>query len=307
MKRAVISGVCTTVALAFCLAATSAQAAPRAAAGNKEDDSRPLIEKSILIAPGNVGDFALEGSSYDPANKQSGAGFRYSLEDHPEIRFDVYVYPAGRMSEADAVARGMVEFKAGFEDAEQSGIYHDVSITDERDFQLRPPAAATAVERPPATPMQEDDAEKSRLIGALVDGIRHAGRRVQLRMAYPPLDTPLYSDGYLFYKQLYFFKVRASASRDRIAARAFHALADTAARTLVPAIQVANIGGCAKAVVEIGSSASADDLARALITQSIAAEDENCYPDEASADTASKSDHAGTVEIVFDPGDWNES
>lgn len=305
MQSVLIGWRSAFVALVVCMAATWAQATPRAAGEHRDDTSRQLIEKSVLIAPGNIGEFTLDGSSYDPTNKQAGAGFRYSLGGHQEIRFDVYVYPAGRMSEADALVKGMAEFKTSFRGAEKAGIYHDLVVGDEGDFQLEPADEATPVDGSSVAPLQDDKAEESRLIRALIEGSRHAGRRVRLSMQYPPLDTPLYSDGYLFYKQLYFFKVRASAARDRIDESAFHALADSAASTLVPAIQVANIGGCAQAVITLDSNVTADAMARALVAQSAAAEDENCYLDEASADIASKSTGASTVEITFDPGDWN--
>src|SRR5690606_23001911 len=88
--------------------------------------SRPYVEPSSLIAPKQVGDFELEGASYDADQEYSGAGFRYMLKGHQETRFDVYVYPAGRLDPASAVDDGMKGFRYDIAQAVKQNIYTQV-------------------------------------------------------------------------------------------------------------------------------------------------------------------------------------
>lgn len=309
------------IALASGLFAPTASALQEQAPGEPEAEARPFIETSYVIAPERIGEFVIEDSSYDAANKYAGAGFRYALPGHQETRFDVYVYPAGRSAEAEAIERGMVEFKAGFAEAERAGYYRNVRIVEESDFALAlleaEPESALPGDTVPdtASPTRgasegeapdELDPEEAALISKLLEAGQHTGRRVSLQLDLLPQDMPMHSGGYLFHKQLYFFKVRVSAARERIDDAGFRALADRAARSLVSAIGVVNIGDCANVVINLNPDANPQAMAQALITQTAAYQGENCYQDAAAAGVAKKSAGARVVEIAFDAQDWHD-
>lgn len=266
-------------------------------ARNADAAARPLIETSYLIAPQRVGDFVLEGSSYDDKNKRAGAGFRYALKDHQETRFDVFVYPAGRAPQAEAIASGMVEFKAGIEHSQETGRIRDLQFLAEEEFPLDGPE--------PAKPA---DASDTTLDAALLEAIastRTVGKRIRMHNTMANGGFPMASNGYLFHRQLYFFKVRASAARDRIEQAAFDALTDRAARELVRAIEVANVGGCAKAEITIDPKASADAMALMLVRRSAEIQGENCFGDTDKAKVDEKSKAANVVRIDFAASDWS--
>jgi hypothetical protein len=266
--------------------------------------ARPFIETSYIIAPLGVGDFTLEDSEYDERNKAGGAGFRYALKGHQESRIDVFVYPAGLEAQADAIRQGMAEFKAGIQSAEQAGYYTDVRMVDEADFPLlaAPGQGAQAAEPSPAT--SSGDGGREAILRGLVEANVPVGRKLRMQLDMQPLGMPMHSDGFLFYKQLYFFKVRVSAARERIDGAAFQALADAAARTLVRAIEVDNIGGCLDNTIEVPADAAPDAIATLLVRRSAEMQGKNCFDSAATAGIAKKTRDARVVDIAYDPGDW---
>lgn len=295
MPNSILSISIAALMLAFALPAHAGKADTPAA---PETDARPFIEISHLIAPGRVGDFVLEGSSYDDKTKYAGAGFRYALPGHQETRIDVFVYPAGRAPQEQAINSGMVEFKGGIEQAQQAGYIKDLEFVSDDVFPLEAPAVVAA-----STADTPDPAE-ARLLAALA-ATRVVGKRLQMRDTMVSGGFPMYSNGYLFYKQLYFFKVRVSAARDRIDDAQFQALADRAARSLVPALEVANVGACANKVIEISPDADADAFAEALVRRTAEIQGENCFENDAEAELDKKSKDADVVDIHFDVQDWN--
>lgn len=68
------------------------------------------------------------------------------------------------------------------------------------------------------------------MIAAIADAERIVGEKLQLSMDLSSSGMPLLSNGYLFYKQLYYIKVRVSAAQQAVAQSRFDALADQAAR-----------------------------------------------------------------------------
>lgn len=258
-------------------------------------DARPFIESSHLIAPERVGDFVLEGSSYDDKNKVAGAGFRYALKDHQELRVDIYVYPSGRSPQQQAIASGMDEFKAGIEQARDAGLYRDLETLSEDVF----PLEAHEATQPADAGSSQDD----KLLQAIAS-TKTVGKRLRMHNTRVNGGFPMFSNGYLFHRQLYFFKVRVSASRDRIDQAQFDTLADRAVRTLVPAIEVANIGGCANAEIVIDPDAKPDEMAEVLVRRAAEIQGENCFGDSDSAKLEEKSKNASVVRIDFGADDW---
>ena len=257
---------------------------------------RTFIEASYLIAPQRIGDFELEGASYDERNKYAEAGFRYALKGHQETRFDVFVYPSGRAPQEQAVAAGLANFKASVEEAQRAGYVSDLRILSEDAFPLEAPASA-AQDTATATP---DTAE---LLAALAS-TRTVGRRLRMQNMLVSSGFPMFSNGYLFHRQLYFFKVRASAARERIDQTAFDALTDMAARILVPAIEVANVGGCARKEITLDPKAKPEEMAQVLVRRTAEIQGENCFTDAVDAKVEAKSREARVVRIEFTGDEW---
>ncbi|MGE8288703.1 MAG: hypothetical protein ACN6RG_12125 [Stenotrophomonas sp.] len=272
---------------------------PGTAIGKKKDapaEARPYVETSYLIAPRQVGDFELQGSSFDPGQKFDGAGFRYALKDHQETRVDIYVYPAGRMSPTEAIESGIRDFRASMTYAAEHGTYSRLQELRDDPFPLD--AADT---RGSETPANDLDAQ---VIHAIAQAEQVTGRRLQMQLNLMPRDWPMYSNGYLFYKQLYYFKLRASAAQERISQEQFHALTDQAARTLIPALQVANIGGCKDTTIYLDKDASPEQSALALATQVSLHKGYNCHGSAEEAGIPARRADSAVVEIPFTAAEW---
>ena len=269
---------------------------PAAADGKeKAAAARAYIETSYLLAPRQVGDFTLEGSSFDPAQKSAGAGFRYALADHQETRIDIYVYPAGRRSPDEALDIGMKELRGGLEQAAAQGTYTQLRELDETAFALAPGPTAGK------TPANDFDAQ---VINAIAEAEQVTGRKLQMQMNLQPRDMPMHSNGYLFYKQLYYFKIRASAARERITQDDFNALTDRAARALIPALQVANVGGCADATIVLPADAPPEQGALALIRQTSVHKGYNCHRSAEEAGVTARRAASAVIEIPFTAEEW---
>ncbi|MEG1679600.1 MAG: hypothetical protein RR326_05860 [Stenotrophomonas sp.] len=265
-----------------------------ALAAKKQPATRAYVETSYLIAPRQIGDFELEGSSYDPGQKYSGAGFRYALKDHQEIRFDVYVYPAGRMQQATAVELGMKAFRDDLKQAVNQGSYTKLQELQDSSFPLQAATVASA-------PANDIDAA---VIKAKAEAEQVIGRKLQLSMNLQPRDWPMYSSGYLFYKQLYYFKLRASAAQERITQASFDTLADHAARALIPALQVANIGDCANATIYLSPDASTETGAMAVVQQTTLHAGYNCHSSTDEAGLPPSGSGMEIVEIGYTANEW---
>ncbi|WP_202841139.1 hypothetical protein [Luteimonas saliphila] len=277
----------------------SPRAAAQDAAPREQEQARPYVETSYLIAPRRVGDFVLQDASYDEGRKYSGAGFRYAVEGHQETRIDVYVYPAGRMPRASALTGGMAGFRADLARAVDAGTYADLVLEDEQEFALVEDSTVAAAD----TPGDGDSLEA--ILAIVASGNRPSGRKLPMTMTLQPHGWPMQSVGYLFYRQLYYFKLRASAAQERIASADFDALVDRAARTLVPAIEVANVGACARSVIHVTAEAPAEEVAREMVMQGTEHQGYNCHETAEAADIGRKSADAEVVEIAYRAEEWN--
>ena len=115
-----------------CLCATFLALAfvPSAAISMPADDATPraYVETTHIVAPKHVGGFSLKRSSFDPQAKYSGAGFTYRSDEAPHPTISVFVYPAGRMAQADALRDGMIAFREDLRLAEEAGTYSDLQV-----------------------------------------------------------------------------------------------------------------------------------------------------------------------------------
>lgn len=270
--------------------------APAPASATPAAPARAYVESSYVIAPRQVGDFTLVRSSFDAGNRLAGVTLLYQRKDHPEATINLYVYAAGRLDPATAVPEGMQAFEEGMKQAVRNGTYSSQrALAPASDFPL------TGADAPRATSARGVDA-------ALLDAIAKAdevpGQKLRLEVHRANSDAALRSNAYLFYTQLHYVKVRISAWEPDIEADAFDALADQAARALVPAVRVANVGGCASATIYVDPKAPQDQMAAMLTGQLRRQQGFNCHASASAAGIEDHRDTADVVEIPYYADDW---
>src|SRR5690606_5073456 len=204
-------GACA-LALLLASAGTTAGDPPRQA----------FIERTLVIAPHRVGEFVLHGSHYDPAHRFAGVSLRYGLPGNDETRIDLFVYPVGQGETEATLDRGMRDFRATLDAAQQAGYYRALAVADAVEFDIPlAPAAETGSGVPAEAPAQDDardadrrgdhdhdhdsdtdadadagvdanvdgdagDDEDAALLAALLDTGRHVdGRMLELSYDYP--------------------------------------------------------------------------------------------------------------------------
>lgn len=286
--------------------------------------SRPFVEQTRIAAPKRVDDFVLEEATYDPETKSAGALLRYAITDRPGLYIDLFVYPAGDLPHEDAVKAGMKEFRASLDAAVKAGYYDDLRVLDTTDFEIPPPPAAT--DEPPASssPLPPSDdpkagtsskAAKSPELEAMLAASAPkpiVGRRMDLRYRMPTETrgepVPMYSRGYLFHRQLYYFKGRISAPESEIDRATFESLTDRAMRSLVPAVAASNIGGCSQMSISIDrktmdEGGSIGDLLLQIIGGSDTGIERHCFDSREEAIEEEPQD-ATILVIDYDPSDW---
>lgn len=291
VRKSTLVSVCL-LALVVALVAGAASAKSK----QPPAPARAYIETSYLIAPKTAGAFQLTSSKYDPAAKSAGAGFHYAMPSHPELVIDVFVYPAGRRDTATALADGLAAFRRDMASAVAKGTYSRLDELTHAPFALGGEAAPA----PASAPANGVDAAVQ---AAIAESERTPGEKLQLDLRLED-GLRLFSNGYLFYKQLYYFKVRVSAAKDDIAQDRFDALADQAARTLVPAIQVANVGGCADATIHLDVNDTPEHNAVALVRQARLQMGFNCHASAKDAGIDQAADTADVVQIAYGADDW---
>ncbi|MDO5610963.1 MAG: hypothetical protein Q4G62_09390 [Pseudomonadota bacterium] len=273
-------------------------AAAQPAASAEPNPPRGLIEQSWLIAPRSVGAFRLIEHSYDPAHKAAGAMFRYQALPEPDTIVDVFVYPAGQGTQATLLEAGMRDFRRSLKDAERAGYFDNVKIGDDSRFALDPAAPAYAK---PAKRRARQDADA--VIQSALAEQQLVGQRMLMTMQTGQSRQAIRSAGYLFYKNMYFYKVRISIPEVRMDASTFAETSDHAARSLVNGIDVLNVGDCSK-VAYINPKANENQLMQQLISQVMARQGDNCSQTLDAGMLEEKRRLAETVLIEFDADDW---
>lgn len=275
------------LAVSTALAALAAAAPPSHA-----EKPRAFVEETRIAAPRRIGQFALDGTYFDEKQKFAGASLRYALASHPEVRFDLFFYPAGELPEDKAMTSGMEGFKTSLDRGAQAGLFRNVDIVDKTPFEL-------------ALPQPED--QKAPKPGPL------HGQRLELRYEMHLEDTgqyvPIHSHGYLFFNDLYYIKGRFSAADSRIDAASFDALADQAIRELVPAIVISNVGACANVTITIDKSRldkglTIEDLLAGM--NGLDAPVRNRCFDSRDQAKRTEPDDAEIVTIAYDAKDWGD-
>ncbi len=142
------------------------------------------------------------------------------------------------------------------------------------------------------------------MIAAIADAEPFVGETLQLSVDLASSGMPRLSNGYLVYTQLHYIKVRVSAAQQAIAQTRFDALADQAARALVPAIQVSNVGGCADLSVHLDAKATPDQGAVEMARQIKTHLGFNCHGSTRQAGIEELVKTAEVIEIAYDPSEW---
>lgn len=302
-----------------------------AAAAADEAPTRAFIERTLVIAPHRVGEFVLEGSHYDPARRFAGVSLRYALPGRDETRIDLFVYPIGQGGIEETLDRGMRDFRATLDAAQQAGYYRGLAVADavQFDIPLAPlpadgagagvdadvdanPAASAPPQEPPADDDEDEAARIAMLATLLGEDRRIDGRMLELAYEYPGQAQdewlPMHSRGYLFYRHLHFFKGRVSAAASRIDHAAFAALADRAMQDLVPAVQAYNVGSCGNATIHVDVDLPEREMGEMLMRQLVAAQARsdasNCRAQADDAELAALSRDAEVVVIEYAADDW---
>lgn len=216
------------------------------------------------------------------------------MTEHPELNIDVFVYPAGQRAQAEAIEHGMSAFRKDLAAARTQGTCSRLDELDQSRFVL------TSDDAPKNIPANTVDAK---VIAAIADAEPIVGETLQLSVDLASSGMPRLSNGYLVYTQLYYIKVRVSAAQQAIAQTRFDALADQAARALVPAIQVSNVGGCADLSVHLDAKATPDQGAVEMARQIKTHLGLNCYGSTRQAGIEELVKTAEVIEIAYDPSE----
>jgi hypothetical protein len=270
--------VFATTPLLLALLSGPAQAA--APAPEDAPPARIFIERSLVLAPEQAGDFTLVSMNDYPGNPGSGVRLRYRHAGFPSVRLDLFVYPAGRVDPDQALARGMAEVVSALEDAAAKGHYADLELGEVRAFDLarvdsdgslRPLSAATSET---AAGNETEAAFRAVVASALDADGSDDGRVLDIRMAID--GEPLDSRAFLFYRGLYLYKGRISGSGMALPGDTFERFSQHAMATLVPAIEVRSTGGCSENTVVLDPDSTPEATQQALITSVLRANGENC-------------------------------
>ena len=269
--------------------------------------ARPFIERSLVLAPERVGDLALVAMQDYPGNPAAGVGIRYQHPEFMGVRLDLFVYPAGRVDQDALLEQGMAGVTREIEGQAAKGRYTDLAFDPIRDFDLRQVATDGSLEPEGEGEVEVDAAESESWIqGFLLEyaGAADAdtGRLMDVRLSID--GRPHHSRAFLFYRGLYLYKGRITASIREMPGENFERFSQHAMAQLVPAIEVRNTGGCSDQVIHVDPDANSDEgqaaFQRAVIEASIQATQENC---RATLDE-NVPEGMRAVPLAFDPAMW---
>lgn len=298
------------VVLALFAGAASAQMLPQ---------PEQFIDRSVIVFPDVVDNYALGETSYDPALLAAGVTSKWNVQAAPrELRLTVFIYPVEPADEAEAVANQLDGIALEMQQMVRLGSYTNLVPGERSPFEIDAPAPSLFEptldvngDRPPPAGTYEDGLAASHTLEAALQHARPLstshGQRQRYTFDYDGVQVR--SIAYVFYRQLYAVKVRATTPVDSMDDSTFEALADTATRTLVPHIRVENYGECGIASIaspELATDESdTESSAKALLFAATMLKALNCrtVPDPRAA-TAQRGETR--VEIVYPPGTWTK-
>jgi len=189
---------------------TTAEAPPAAEAAPQTGDAGDFIRATRVYFPRSAGRLYFEQSAV-PEKVAEGISLRYGY-DGATFPIDVFVYPLGRMSEAQALDYSSQELLRSFEQAQQLGYYGDVELSRPRDLKIRLNPFVTLPARQFEYTAQRNGA-------------------------------PVVSHSLLLYRSYYGIKVRITAPKAE--KRVAKTVVQQIATQLLPALRLSHVGSCA--------------------------------------------------------------
>ena len=307
---------------ALALAIGLALASSAALAAGAGAPAVQFIDKSYVSLPKALGAYTLQRLDYTNKHPEVGATGHYSARNAPaKLTLSVSVYPEGRAEEAVAVeqqlgtAQAVINAQADFTEVKpgassaldvaapaptltsKAGYKQPILIG--RPTKVDPKEAAARAAREPSL-------EQTLKTEMTMPALSH-GRRQDY--AYLDKGTPMRAAVITFYRQLYDIKVRVAVPAADMPQADFDAFVTTAAKTLVPKVDIRNFGACGSPT--IFSQDSGDEKrdkeagTRTLIRAKAQALRDNC----AQSELAPEPPIAGyeRAEIVFPAGAWKDA
>ena len=176
---------------------------------------RGVIDDTWIIAPKRLADATLAAvKNYaDEGDIAAGVSLRYHIDEADWIIADVFIYPAGEGDEATMLRRATEDFRESVAYAERQQIYRNVWWGDEAAYTARLPG-----------------------------GKKLEGRF--LPIVFDAQQDMLTSRTYLFYRKMYFVKIRLTTTVDAV-----DSLVDNADRfigSLLGSVDIVSVGTCGK-------------------------------------------------------------
>ena len=297
------------------------------ASANKPPEPVQFLDRSVVTFPVAAGDYGLAQLHYDPQQWVNGITSQWVVNAAPDgFRFTLFVYPLGRIDEAQAVAQQIAEIEGSMYEAVELGVYTDLTVGAREPFVVVAPrpsileddeknaskedgteAPLDAVPKPEPMIVAGDDTDPSAAtLAASLPATNSHGQRQSF--GFRREGVAVRSLAYVFYRHLFAFKVRVTTPVDSMDEATFAALADTATRKLVPRIDVRNYGQCGKIAVSrpgslSGEEAVPDTMTRQLIRGMARIRADNCAAGEGERPLR-ESRAAQRVEIVYPPDTW---
>lgn len=295
LTMAMMSAAAAMPAAAVAIGEDAAPAAAGATGEPSAKPPRPLIERSLVLAPVQAGDFVLEEAKDYPGQPEAGVGLSYRHPDFPEVMFSVFVYPAGRVDPTQLWPVVVAHLGDELRHVERQGSYSALEIDAAEEFDLQRidsdgsvlaarPAAADTV--PAADAGASDDALGiAAASAAAIAEVRAAndpdiGRRIAIR--HDTRHGPHRSAAFLMLRSLFLHKGRVTGPAE-LDQDSFDRLANHAMATILPRVQVRNAGGCNELTVYFDpkdgdDAGNARALAVGLARSQEQARLENCAP-----------------------------
>lgn len=209
--------VIPVLALGLASCPVGAQVAPAAPplAPVDAQTHRGVVDDTWIIAPRRLADATLEAvKNYaDEGDIAAGVSLRYGIDNADWVIADVFIYPAGQGDEPKMLAQAVQDFRESVAFAERQEIYRNVWWGEETPYTAK-----------------------------LSGGRKQAGRF--LPIVFDAQRDMLTSRTYLFYRKMYFVKVRLST-----AVEAVDSLSDNADRfiaSLLDGIDIVSVGSCGR-------------------------------------------------------------
>ncbi|WP_072323789.1 hypothetical protein [Luteibacter sp. UNCMF366Tsu5.1] len=178
-------------------------------------EHRGVVDDTWIVAPKRLPGATLAGvKNYaDEGDIAAGVSLRYRIDNAQWIIADVFIYPAGEGDSAAMLRRAAEDFRESVAYAERQQIYRNVWWGDESAYTATLPGGRT------------------------VEG------RV-LPIVFDAQQDMLASRAYLFYRKLYFVKIRLSTTVDAVESLADDA--DSFIANLLGGVDIVSVGTCGR-------------------------------------------------------------